>query len=281
MAAKNTKSDDKKSRGFIFTWNNPDKTPAEFVEAVKRHGAKKLVFQLERGEENGTPHYQGYLYYKNARYAKAISKHFGMWCQEAENDKACEKYAQKVPTREDGPWGFGMKEFKLPQTPVETITDLYPWQKEIEDLVLGKPDKRTIHWYYDLTGNIGKTALAKYLCVHYNALYVNGKAADIKCALALMAKEEKPMPNIIIFGFTRSNEGHVSYDAMEAVKDGLCFAGKYESRQLVFNCPHVIVFANFKPEAEKLSLDRWHVVDLEAQERKRAEAQNAMEEMAV
>lgn len=253
---------DKKSRGFIFTWNNPDKTPVEFVEAVKKHGAKKLVFQLERGEETGTPHYQGYLYYRNARYAKAISKHFGMWCQEAENDKACEKYAQKIATREEGPWGFGMKEFSLPQTPIKTITELRPWQQEVEKIILEEPDDRSIYWYYERTGNVGKTAMAKYLCARYDALYVNGKAADVKCALALLEKEEKPIPKIIIFGFTRSNEGHVSYDAMEAVKDGLCFSGKYESRQLMFNSPHVLVFANFPPEAEKLSLDRWRIVEI-------------------
>lgn len=252
---------DKKSRGFIFTWNNPDKTPAEFLNMAKKHGAKKCVFQLERGE-NGTPHYQGYLYYLNARFEKAISKHYGMWCQCAENDNAVQKYAQKERTKEDGPWGYGVKGFTVPEEVVETIEELREWQKEVDILTDYIPDKRSIHWFWEATGGVGKTEMAKYLCVRKNALYVQGKAADVKCALAKMKAEEQPMPKIVIFGFTRSNENFVSYEAIEAVKDGIFFSGKYESGMVIMNSPHVIVFANFPPELSKLSLDRWQIKEI-------------------
>lgn len=254
-------AEEKKSRGFIFTFNNPDKTPAEFMEMARKHNAKKCVFQLEKGEK-GTPHYQGYLYYANARFEKAVSKHFGMWCQAAENDKAVERYAQKEKTKEAGPWGYGVKGFTPPVVEIEVLEELRDWQKEVDLLTNETPDKRTIHWYWEAKGNVGKTAIAKYLCVRKDALYVQGKAADVKYALAKMKADEKPMPKIVIFGFTRSNEHFVSYEAIEAVKDGIFFSGKYESGMVLMNSPHVIIFANFPPEAEKLSLDRWRVVEI-------------------
>ena len=64
-----------KSRGFMVVLNNPTYTPVEFINKMKQYGVKRLVFQLERGEQNGTPHYQGFIYFRNPRYEKAVSKH--------------------------------------------------------------------------------------------------------------------------------------------------------------------------------------------------------------
>ena len=44
------------------------------------------------------------------------------------------------------------------------------------------------------------------------------------------------------------------------------FSGKYESGMVRYNKPHVIIFANCRPDIEKLSKDRWKVKCLISEE---------------
>ncbi len=143
------------------------------------------------------------------------------------------------------------------------IENLYPWQQQVVDEIEVEPDDRSIVWYADEEGCKGKTALCKFLCVRHpgEILVVSGKAADIKYALAELVSKGKD-PKAILFHYTRSNEQYVSYEAIEAIKDGLFFSSKYEAKQVVMNCPHVYVFANFLPDTEKLSKDRWCIREM-------------------
>lgn len=259
--------ENKKSRGFIFTYNNPTRTPVELIKDLKNFKVKKAVFQLERGEETKTPHYQGYLYFSNARYEKAVSSALKIWCQAAENDHAVKRYAQKTATKEDGPWGFGLEGFRMPVEAVKIIENLRPWQEEIANITEREADERTIHWYWDPVGNMGKTVFSKWLVVMRQAEFVGGKAADAKfCIAKRLQDEEKPPLKVVVFGFTRTLENYVSYEAIESIKDGLFFSSKYESGTCCFNSPHVICFANFPPDTSKLSQDRWRIVEVKQEE---------------
>ena len=51
----------------------------------------------------------------------------------------------------------------------------------------------------------------------------------------------------------------MSYSAIESLKDGLLFSGKYEGGVKLFPPPHVVIFANFLPDMTKLSIDRWDI----------------------
>jgi len=251
-------SEDKKSREFLLTYNNPEITPAQFIEHIKKMGAKKLIFQLEKGEKTGTPHYQGYIYFPNPRYEKAVNKGQKFHVEIAKNPFAVKAYVEKEETKEDGPWGFGYKKFIEDEyANVPVIENLYDWQAELVKKFDEDPDDRSIHWYYSTQGNVGKTSFAKYLCVKKEALFVSGKANDVKCAIALLKKNNKPIPKIIIFHFTRTNENFVSYEAIESVKDGIFFSGKYESGMIIYPPPHVLCLANFAPVEQNLSIDRW------------------------
>ena len=135
--------------------------------------------------------------------------------------------------------------------------ELKDWQKIIMEDIKKKDDRKII-WVYDEKGNAGKTTFAKYLCKNYGALYVSGKSADIKYAIAQCLEEDKEV-EICIWDFPRSLENYVSYEAIEAVKNGIFFNSKYESGMCVFESPCVIIFSNFEPDYEKLSKDRWDV----------------------
>jgi len=54
-------------------------------------------------------------------------------------------------------------------------------------------------------------------------------------------------------------EEYISYGAMEKIKNGFYMSSKYESKPIIRNCPHIICFANFEPDYDKLSQDRWKV----------------------
>ena len=50
---------------------------------------------------------------------------------------------------------------------------------------------------------------------------------------------------------------------MESFKNGRFFSPKYGSCLKRFKPPHVVVFANYMPDLEKLSMDRWDIMDLD------------------
>lgn len=249
-----------RARSWIFVQNNPenhnitkDIIRSKLIDA----GAEKFSFQLEAGA-NDTIHFQGVVDFKNARYFDAVKKLLPQahW-EKTNNVKASYDYTAKVETRIDGPWTYGLPE------EIEVITELRPFQQEIVDITKTKPDNRTIHWYWESTGNVGKTSLAKYLCKLYKdeAIYLSGKAGDIKCAIAAHINSGKRL-KVAIFGFTRTMEEYVSYEAIEAIKDGIFFNGKYESGMVMYNPPHVICLGNFAPKTEKLSNDRWNIIQI-------------------
>ena len=50
----------------------------------------------------------------------------------------------------------------------------------------------------------------------------------------------------------------VNYDVLEKIKNGRIVANKYNSAELKFQTPNiVIIFSNDKPEVKNLSKDRW------------------------
>jgi len=131
---------------------------------------------------------------------------------------------------------------------IENFT-LRPWQAHLMELIREEPDDRTIYWFYDTKGNVGKSTMATYLQRNENAMVVsNGKTGDI-------AHVYDGQP-IIIWDLSRSQEEHVNYGPMEDFKNGRIFSPKYDSCVKEFAPPHVLVFANFPCPLGKFSEDR-------------------------
>lgn len=247
-----------RSRCWIFTLNNPrNYYPSEEHFFIVLDVFNRWKFSYEIGE-SGTPHYQGIIWHENLleeKYIRSIepSAHW----ERCRNFRGSINYVEKIETHIAGPWSKGINIIK----PIKCITNLYPWQQYIIDLINKEPDDRTIHWFWEPNGNTGKTALCKYICINYKALYVTGKTGDVKYALYKYLEKQQEI-NCVLFDYSRSQENYISYQALEDVKNGIMFSTKYESGMSIFNSPHVICFANFEPDINMLSLDRWNIINI-------------------
>jgi hypothetical protein len=174
--------------------------------------------------------------------------------EETNNIEAAFSYCIKSESRIAGPWHWPQQfgDVKV-DDPLEGL-DLYEWQEQVLDIIKKEPHKRNIYWFWEPVGAAGKTSLIKHVLLNYEPAFFQGKGNDIAHAY----NGQK----VCIFGFSRSQDGRVSYHAIEALKDGLVFSGKYESGQKLHNIPHVFVFANWPPEEEEMSADRWVVTNI-------------------
>lgn len=190
--------------------------------------------------------------FKNQRYWKAIKK--VLPTSDIEESHATPEAALKYVSKEK------LLSHYIGETkPLKLIKELRPWQQDIENLILSEPDDRTIHWYWEPMGNFGKTSLIKYLLVKYN--FITFSRATKSADILTVADIKK---TCYLFDFARSQEGFCPWIALEQLKDGLISDSKLkkESRNLVMDSPHIIVFANWPPDTSALSADRWHIVRL-------------------
>lgn len=259
--AGNTRSQRLRSRVWFFTYNIGTETVSadEVSHCLDGLDAKTYVFQLEKGE-SGNLHYQGAVQFKNQVSFSTLKQHHGSihWERCGNYDKA-KRYCSKEESRVDGPWSKGL----LIPKPISLISpnNYNNFQAHVIGLANGCVNDRSVYWFWERSGGVGKTALCKILAMRMGALVVSGKASDIKYAVSKYIDSGKEL-KIIVFHFVRSVEQFVSYDAIESIKDGLFFNSKYECGMYVFNSPHVFCFANFEPDYDKLSEDRWIVKNI-------------------
>lgn len=256
-----------KGRAFFITWNNYKEVELEQWNKWLDDNCEENSWQREIGA-NGTPHIQGCFRFKNPRSWNAVRKELVKFAPTI-HIEACRNYAKsasyctKQNTRDDGGSSIGKtKGISISKDPMECL-EIQWWQTEIEDVIKGPAHDRRIHWYFDIKGGAGKTTFCRSLLYRFpnEVIYLSGKAADVKCGVAQFVMN-KGSPRICIFDCVRSTEGYVSYEAFEAVKNGIFFSGKYESGMIAFDIPHVFIFANFEPDITKLSTDRWYIRDI-------------------
>jgi len=170
-----------------------------------------------------------------------------------------------------------INEFEL-RTPLEIKKELYlekmkakikdyrEWQLDILNIVEGEEDDRSIYWFYETTGCVGKSTICKILYARNDISTVlgDGKKADVAFKIAEWQKNnEHKDPDVIILDCPRDNIGHIDYTIIEKLKDGLFSSGKFESCEVFFlKIPHILIFANEEPEYDKVSLDRWNVYEI-------------------
>lgn len=229
----------------------------------------KLVYQLEKGEE-GHPHFQGYLERGSCYILEDPDigkKAFPMvhWERRKKKPQACIDYCSKEDGRLAGPWCLV---FKV-KRPLDALTHeqvmTRKWQAEMKQILDGPVHPRKIYWRWERVGNTGKSAFARYWAVRYpgDSILVAGKAEDVKCAIKKVIEAHngnyEHAPRVVFFDIPRGGLKNLDYTGIEQVKNGHFFCGKYESGEVVFHQPHVVIFANDEPNKGELSDDRWDI----------------------
>lgn len=252
----NTKASSR-SRNWCLTVHNDFKVFEDWIDT----NGTRFIYQYEIGEETGKEHIQAHVEFTNARSFQSLKKGLpkGVHIEKCKNVGASRQYCQKEETRKPGtrPYYRGI-EWVRPIKDVVKEKGARDWQQKILDIIKEEADDRKIYWVYDPDGSKGKTSLIRHICLNYNAIMVSGKANDIKCAIASMDNK----PEIVLYNITRTQENYISYESLESVKDGIFFNGKYESGMIIMNPPHMIVMANCLPDLDKLTVDRWEIIDL-------------------
>lgn len=251
-----------RSRRWCFTYNNYTEDILDnLVKKFDDTPGTKYVIGREVGKEEGTPHLQGCVWWKNAHTFNSMKK----LMDENHVETTINWFASVIYCKKDNNYVTNIVEKKSDeQIMIETLLEQEykdvvwkDWQQEVIHIVSGPVDKRAIYWFWEKTGNVGKSYLCKYLCMIFDAIVCEGKAADVFNQIQMVKKKENI--KLVICDISRSNEDYVSYNAIEKCKNGFCYSGKYKGGRCLFPIPHVIVFSNFPPDMTKMSMDRWRI----------------------
>lgn len=263
-----------RSRRWVFTeWDTSETMRLKLLTIP----CKYIQFQLEEAPSTKLRHLQGFIVFQHPKDFSVVKKFFGvkvhierMRGNLAQNKDYCSKRKTKVVEEgtDAGPWSRGnlgvadqLTLFKV-LDPMEGLK-YKDWQQDIINIIDASPHNRKIYWYWDGNGGVGKSVFTKHLVLMHEALVCNGSAKDMMFFIATKLNKTKKNPKIIVFDIPRAkNKDYLSYVGIEKIKDGCFLSTKYESSMVVYNPPHILVFANWPPDEEKLSPDRWVIEDI-------------------
>lgn len=258
----NTKTSSR-ARAWCLTLNNYSDEEYDFLVQHFDKKCMRYIIGKEVGVKNLTPHLQMFVRFKSAIRFSTLKKI---------NDRL---HIEKARGTDEQNWEYCSKggdytsnfdcmtprerAIKLRQEEYKNVK-WKEWQQDILDILDKKPDKRSVYWFWDDKGNIGKSFLATYICMNYDVVVCDGKKNDILNQVNVAL--EKYIPKVAILDIPRSSIDYVNYSVIEKLKDGCLYSGKYEGGMCIFPQPHVIIFANREPDRREMSSDRWIIRQL-------------------
>lgn len=247
---------------WCFTLFHYGEDDIKNILSVCADSSKNHVFQEEVCPKTGLDHLQGVINFTKKVRPKNMFANRTIHWEKTDDREASIKYCSDEKKRKVN--GRLFSSIKFPKKlKVLDEEKFYPWQTEIASMLSAEPDDRTINWVYDEEGSTGKSTFTKYMCAKRDALILCGKGKDIKYGLMMYHKKHKVFPEILIIDIPRDYMGTIDMGAIEEIKNGCFFSPKYESDMVLFNSPHVIIFANRSPDLCRLSEDRWQVFRIE------------------
>lgn len=234
------------------------KVEGAHLDKCKGNQKQNIEYVKKVNQPNGCPPNVTWM----QRGSSAKSNNFAMLIDSAKDGASVEQITEEYPEEVIRNRGNVIETIEMFQDRIRLerlkaqIMKLKP--REFQQALLDECDKptddRRIIWYADPLGKMGKTTLIKMLLCKYGErvlVITGGQMKDIAQAWRNQ--------DIIVFSYVRSMEDKINYHALESCKDGLAFNVKYRSRFTLHDTPHVIVMANFGPEEETLTKDRWDI----------------------
>ncbi|AXH75500.1 MAG: putative viral replication protein [Persevirus pectis] len=136
--------------------------------------------------------------------------------------------------------------------------ELREWQIALETELQNDPDDRTIKFYVDQEGGTGKSYFCRYMYTKYDyvQLLSSGKRDDLAFCIDVTKR-------IFLFNVPRGGMEYLQYTILESLKDRVVFSPKYwsQTKILLKKC-HVVVFCNEHPDMDKMSPDRYQIINL-------------------
>jgi len=253
-----------RSRQFVITLNNYTEDDLVHMNTWFKRNCMVWIIGKEVGEECKTPHLQAYCKFRSPKDFKIIKDEFPR--SHIEKAKGTVRHNYDYCSKE-GDFltniDFRSNCQKLADMCLAEYENVEwkPWQSKIIDLIKEAPHERKIHWYFERKGNVGKSYLCKYLAIKYDVVICDGKKENIFNQVKTLI-DKGGVPAIILLDVPRTNVDYINYGAIEQLKNGMMYSGKYEGGQCIFPIPHVIAFANSKPDQTAMSLDRWEITEL-------------------
>ena len=275
--------EDRKYRHWMFTWNQ-EFTDEELleIESFLKTFCKSFVFQEEKGEKTLRVHLQGYfetiVRKRHSTLLASFNMKFGhlpfdvgqltLDRMMGSQDEAI-AYCTKPDTQMRKPRLFGiLTQYEASDLKIfDVSSNWFPWQKSFMELIFNKdltlkdPDDRTILWIHDLMGNNGKSKLVKHICYNYpeEACKLSfGSSTQLRSA-CIAAGPKKLYFIDVPRTLGKDDDINDLISVIEDIKNGFMVSSMYgKHQQMMFDPPHIVVFANvFCPE-NALSGDRLH-----------------------
>lgn len=252
-----------RARRWTLTLNNWVQSDIDTLK--QRFTTGKYVIGKEGKDDGKTPHLQCYIESKNPVAFSTLQR----LCPRGHWEKAKGSLSQNYEyCTKEGDFETNIDRRTHREKLIQMVLDSEykdivwrPWQKEILEKLTLPPVPRKIDWYWETTGNTGKTFLSKYIGCTQDIILCEGKKENIFNQVN-MAIEAKKTPRIILIDIPRSSLNYVNYAVLEKLKDGFIYSGKYEGGQCIIPTPHIICFANEEPNISSLSADRWNIKNI-------------------
>ena len=228
-------------------------TIEEWYEQIDIHKFKKYRFAMEYGDSGLKPHIQGGFILKEKKRLEQVKKilkdntvHLEIMRGSWQDQEYCGKEGHQLYTND--------RKVRLINKDM-----LWEWQLELINWFGEYCDMfdRTIYW---IKGDCqGKSMVCKYLIDNEDAIVVEGKNSDILYGVSEYVKAIGNSPKVVIVDIPKVNQGAVSYQALEKIKNGFFFNSKYESSMCRFDPCHILVMSNEYPDLEAYVQDRWRI----------------------
>lgn len=241
----------------ITAWN--DRISKENLQEWCITHCKKWCFQLEKAPTTGTLHFQCRVSFKEKLRpipVQIMVQEWGHSSPTSNENKTNEFYVMKTESRIEGPWS-NKDEVLFVQNRFRGVIRWLPWQQDIINKNIERPDDRSVNLIINKSGNKGKTFLAMW-CLTNRVGRMIPPLNDYK--EVVQAVMDMPTSRAYFLDVPRSQEKKQLrgfFGACEQIKNGHVFDCRYSFKEKLFEPPHLWVFTNEMPELSTLSRDRW------------------------